>query len=75
MHKNFKIIYRTWEKVETELRSVLADALCQFPKTLAELAKNEQAEAEGSHKPITGKFFDFFISLVLFGLMRKIVLF
>ena len=56
MHKNNKIIYRTWEKVETELRSVLAEALCQFPKTLAELAKNEQAEAEGSHKPITGKF-------------------
>ena len=33
-------------QVETELRSVLADALCQFPRTLSELAKNDQAEAE-----------------------------
>ena len=48
-------------KVETELRSVLAEALCQFPKTLAELAKNDQAEADGGQKSITGRITEYFL--------------
>jgi len=51
-------------QVETELRSVLAEALSQFPKTLASLAKNEQAEAEATHKPITGPWPDAAVRLV-----------
>ena len=38
--------YRESDKVETELKSLLANSLCQFPKTLANLARQEQAEAD-----------------------------